>query len=148
QATLQVCALRSDELGVDVTSYSQYLTNTLLRWKKRYKEPLGFLAQAEAQWLDGLHKWLRGEIDNAKEGKLPPLEIPEQDFADLVPFENDIDDEPLRKRLTEHLISEIEQVCPEMPDKFRTLLTEGWDQFDTYEQAQRITWFDCFCVCF
>src|SRR5215831_6528053 len=29
QATLQVCALRSDELGADVTSYSQYLTGKL-----------------------------------------------------------------------------------------------------------------------
>ena len=43
QATLQVCALRSDELGVDVTSYSQYVTGKLLPWKKRYNEPLGIL---------------------------------------------------------------------------------------------------------
>ncbi|MEP7341161.1 MAG: AAA family ATPase [Acidobacteriota bacterium] len=28
------------------------------------------------------------------------------------------------------------------------MLIEGWDQFDLYEQAQRQTWFDCFCVCF
>jgi len=148
QATLQVCALRSDELGANVTSYSQYLTSKLLRWKKRYEGPLGVFAQAEAKWLDDLYTWLRVELAKTKEGKLPALEITEQNFADLVPFENDIDDEPLRRRLTEHLIAEIERVCPEMPDRFRSLLTEGWDQFDVHEQAQRVTWFDCFCVCF
>jgi len=51
QATLQVCALRSDELGANVTSYSQYITSKLLPWKKRYEEPLGVFAQAEVQWL-------------------------------------------------------------------------------------------------
>jgi HEAT repeat protein len=147
QATLQVCALQSDELGTNVTSYS-YFRSKLPQWKRSYDEPLGILSRADVQWLDGLHQWLRVEIDNARKGKLPPLEITEQDFADLVPFENDIDDEPLRKRLTEHLISEIEQKCPGMPDRFHSLLTKGWDQFDANEQPQRITWFDCFCVCF
>ena len=95
QATLQVCALQSDELGTNVTSYS-YFRSKLPRWKRSYDEPLGILSRADVQWLDGLHQWLRAEIDNARKGKLPPLEITEQDFADLVPFENDIDDEPLR----------------------------------------------------
>ena len=147
QATLQVCALRGDELGANVTSYSQHLTGKILRWKKRYDESFGVLAQAEVQWLDDLHKWLRAEIAEAKEGKLPLLEITEQDFADLVSFENEDDKEPLRKRLTEHLIEEIEPICSDMPERFRSLLTEGWDQFDAYERAERITWFDCFCVC-
>lgn len=148
QATLQVCALRSDELGANVASYSQYLAGKILRWQKRYDEPFGVLAQAEVQWLDGLHKWLRAEMAKAKDGKLPLLEITEQDFADLVQFEGDGEAETLRQRLTEHLIAELEQACPEMPDRFRSLLIKGWDQFDVYEQAQPQTWFDCFCVCF
>ena len=87
QATLQICALRSDELGANFTSYSQYLTSKLLRWKKRYEESSGVLAQAEVLWLDNLHTWLRWEIDKAKSGKLPALDITDQDFAGLVPFE-------------------------------------------------------------
>jgi hypothetical protein len=148
QATLQVCALRSDELGVNVTSYPQYLKSKILRWQKRHDEPLGIIAQAEVQWLDSLHKWLRTEVAKAREDKLPPLAIAEQDFADLVQFENDGDDEALRQHLTEHLITELEQACPEMPERFRSLLVDGWDQLDVYNQAQRQTWFDCFCVCF
>jgi len=148
QATLQVCALCSDELGANVTSYSQYLKGKILNWQKRYDEPLGVIAQAEVQWLDGLHKWLRAEMAKAKEGKLPPLEITEQDFADFVQFEDEGNAETPRQRLTEHLIAELEQACPEMPDRFRSLLIEGWYQFDVHEQAQRQTWFGCFCVCF
>jgi HEAT repeat protein len=148
QATLQVCALRSDELGANVASYSQHLADKILRWKKRYNENLGVLAQAEAQWLDNLHKWLRTEIDKAKEGKLPLLEITDQGFASLVSFEDDSDDETLRQRITDHLITEIDQACPGMSDKFRSLLIEGWFQFDIHEQPQKQTWFDCFCACF
>ncbi len=148
QATLQVCALRSDELGANVTSYSQHLAGKILQWKKRYNEPFGVFAQAEVQWLDSLHKWLRVEMEKAKGDKMPPLEITEQDFADLVQFDDDGDAEALRQRLTEHLITELEKACPGMPDKFRSLLADGWSQFDAYEQAQRQTWFDCFCVCF
>src|SRR5262245_44603507 len=148
QATLQVCALRSDELGANVTSYSQYLKGKILRWQKRYDEPFGVIAQAEVQWLDGLHKWLRTEMAEAKEGKLPPLEITEKDFSDFIQFEEDGNAETLRQRLTAHLIAELEQARPEMPERFRSLLIEGWDQFDVHEQAQRQTWFDCFCVCF
>src|SRR5262249_48633189 len=124
QATLQVCALRSDELGANVASYPQYFTRKLLRWKRRYDEPLGVLAQAEVQWLDGLHRWLHDEMAKAKEGKLPALEITEQDFADLVHFESNSDDETLRKNLTDHLIMEIEQACPGIADwdRFRSLL--------------------------
>jgi ATPase family associated with various cellular activities (AAA) len=148
QATLQVCALRSDELGANVTSYSQYFKGKILRWQKRYDETFGVMAQAELQWLDHLHKWLRAEIAKAKEGKLPPLEITEQDFADLIQFEEDGNAETLRQRLTGHLVAELEHACPGMPDRFRSLLIEGWYQFDVHEQAQRQTWFDCFCVCF
>ena len=142
-----MCALRSDELGANVTSYLQHLGGKILPWQKRYHEPFGVFAQAEVQWLNGLHKWLRAEMAKAKEGELPALEIAEQDFADLVRFDDDQSDK-LRQALTEHLIAELEQACPGMPDKFRSLLTEGWFQLDVHKKAQQQTWFDCFCVCF
>jgi hypothetical protein len=148
QATLQVCALHSDELGANVTSYPQYLKGKILRRKGRYNEPLGILAQAEVQWLEGMHNWLRAEIAKAKEGKLPPLEITEQHFADLAQFDDESDADSLRQWLTESLIAEVEQACPGMPDRFRSLLIEGWLQYDMYEQTQQQTWFICFCVCF
>jgi hypothetical protein len=129
-------------------AYPQYLKGKILRWEKRYNEPLGVLAQAEVQWLEDMHNWLRAEIAKAKGGNLPPLEITEQHFADLVKFKDDTDADSLRQRLTESLIAELEQARPGMPDRFRSLMTEGWLQFDLYEQTQRQTWFNCFCVCF
>jgi hypothetical protein len=43
----------------------------ILRWRRREDAPLGVLAQAEAQWLDCLHKWIRAEVAIAKNDNLP-----------------------------------------------------------------------------
>jgi len=119
QATLQVIALHSNELGVDVTQYTPYLVEKILRWRRREDAPLGVLAQAEAQWLDCLHKWIRAEVAKAKNDNLPSLEITDRYFANLAQYDGDSNDDQIRQRLTEHLIAELEQACPEMPDRER-----------------------------
>jgi tetratricopeptide (TPR) repeat protein len=148
QATLQVWALRGWQIGAPVTPYPQDLAEKLLRTKIRYEAPLGVMGLGEAQWLDRLQGWLRAEVGKAKEGKLPPLELHDQDFAHLAQLEYDSHAQSLRERTTQHLIEELETAVPEMPEGFRLLLTDGWLQLDVHDQTQRQTWFDFFCVCF
>jgi tetratricopeptide (TPR) repeat protein len=151
QATLQICALRGEQLGINVDEW--FRPHSLPRpfaaalSKLRDDAPLGVLSAAEATWLDAVSSDLGQQLDALGKGALdPPSKL---DHAELesVLQQTELLLQPadaaervrlLREAASRRALADLkqayEQKCGETPEAVAALVERRW--------------FDLLCGCF
>jgi tetratricopeptide (TPR) repeat protein len=151
QATLQICALRGEQLGINVDEW--FRPHSLPRpfaaalSKLRDDAPLGVLSAAEATWLDAVSSDLGQQLDALGKGALDPPSRLDHAELESVLQQTELLLQPadaaervrlLREAASRRALADLkqayEQKCGETPEAVAALVERRW--------------FDLLCGCF